>query len=93
MALCVPAGIAALADVNAGVILHASGPAQLISQLIALGITLAIAIGGGLVGGLLLKKIPQSLDVEDMYDDEGVSYDLQILKIEWRLFCFLKFQL
>lgn len=69
------AAIAALAKSNSNYILHSSRGSQFTYQIIALLITLAIAIVGGTVMAFVVRlaRHPsvEDLKVEHMYEDEG----------------------
>ena len=71
-----PAALAALTSSNKGYLLHDSGKQQFIYQLVALVVTLVLAMVGGAIAGFIVKAVrhpsQKALDVDNMFDDEGM---------------------
>ena len=72
----VPAALAALTPSNKGYLLHDSGKQQFVYQLVALAVTLVLAMVGGAIAGFIVKAVrhpnQKALDVDNMFDDEGM---------------------
>ena len=89
-----PTALAALTHSNKGYLLHDSGKQQFVYQLVALAVTLVLAMVGGAIAGFIVKAVrhpsQKALDVDNMFDDEGMMMSMPTcMKLELTL-CYLK---